>query len=469
MWLLDPNVVANSSVATTDVGSAAVALYATYAFRQSLLLSGRRVAVASGVGLGLALSSKFSLLALPAAWFVLATAARLVGVQPEAARSRAFRLGLIGAVGALTLCAAYGFEGVMRPLGSFSFRSRMMTGLAFANPDSPPLGNRFRPSVLGALPVPLPENYVLGLDSQKSEEEIGLLRLDGVKLVRGGRWHSPFRSLALKTPPGTLILLALTPIIWLARRPRPRVDDLAVIVTPLILLGALCTQTGLNWPYRYALPALPFLYIAAGGGAQALWRGRIGKAVVVACLAWNAAELIIARPSPLAYGNGMAGGPAGADKYFNGSNYDWGQDLYRLKQWADSHPEATPLATSYYGVLDPAQAGLATIGLPRGFVEGEPTIEPAGGNGGFFWAISANVLNGMPCWNDLDGRPGLFGAVHAPGLRKEDAMARVGFSIYIFHVVPDGRREAPGHPTIPAIALVGCLRELESGILNSAP
>ena len=40
--------------------------------------------------------------------------------------------------------------------------------------------------------------------------------------------------------------------------------------------------------------------------------------------------------------------------YVTDSNYDWGQDLLRLKAWVAAHPEVTKIAVDYFGGGNPS-------------------------------------------------------------------------------------------------------------------
>ena len=65
----------------------------------------------------------------------------------------------------------YGFEGSFRKLRDFQFVSDTFRGAESVSNGS---GNRFADSWLGAVPVPVPKNYLLGMDVQKRDfENIG--------------------------------------------------------------------------------------------------------------------------------------------------------------------------------------------------------------------------------------------------------------------------------------------------------
>src|SRR5262249_46654885 len=145
----------------------------------------------AGLLLGIAQLSKFSMLLLYAVWPLLWVAHRaMVGRRDASGESarRTIARGLVHglaivALSILTIDAGYFFEGVGIPLGRYAFRSRTLTrpvplGMARPHTENELLDatwqfriNRFRGTWLGALPMPLPEHYLLGFDEQKIETE----------------------------------------------------------------------------------------------------------------------------------------------------------------------------------------------------------------------------------------------------------------------------------------------------------
>jgi hypothetical protein len=299
LWLTDPNVLAHSAVATTDVGTATFGLLAVYSnWRFLKAPSWPRVAPA-GVSLGLALASKFSMLALSGALLLVVAlgAPAFFASAPRTARRRTIvQFAAIVSLGTILLNALYLFNGTLSPLGGFEFRSAGLTGDGPSRAGRPAIGNRFRGTLAGRLPVPLPMDYVLGLDSQLLDAELGLAHLEGGRLVRGGSWFSPLDTLAKKLPIGTLLLVGCTAIVAACGAGRSGQPGLVLWLPPLALIALLCSQTGLNWPVRYALPALPFIYIATGALVQSLWRMRVGRAAVAVCLLSNIVGLIQVYP-----------------------------------------------------------------------------------------------------------------------------------------------------------------------------
>ena len=288
-----------------------------------------------------------------------------------------------------------------------------------------------RDRLIGQLPVPLPKDYMAGLDSQKAEEEVGQLNISGGRLRRGGDWHAPLVTISGKAPLGTLLLLAAAIATTLFPLRHASLSLLGVWVPPLFMLGLSCSQTGLNWAARYQLIAFPFLFVGAGRLAQ-MSKGRPwARFLILLCLLWDASALLRARPFYLSYGNELVGGPVGAQKLFLGSNFDWGQDLLRLKRWCDENPHSLPIAFSFYGAVYPKSVGLQVRPLPGSFeqLDGDgdamPEI-PAGTAYPFYWAISSNVLNGMPGLTLLADGTMQQALVRSPLLKPENAAALVG-------------------------------------------
>jgi Dolichyl-phosphate-mannose-protein mannosyltransferase len=477
LWFMDPNVLAHSTVVTTDIGAATFGLAATYVFWHFLRYPTWKWAIISGVALGLAQGSKFSLIALYPAWLVLAALAWCPPTsgagpdQPPGQRPWTRLAGLLG-ISLLTLNMLYTFDGSFSPLGSFGFRSQLLTGVPTRASDSPALGNRFADTMLAGLPIPFPKDYVLGIDTQKWEGEIGSIDLRDGRLIRGGRWDSPIITLLRKLPVGSLLLLGVSVVAGLAGLRRAKLVDYMVWVPILVILAFLCSERSLNWAIRYALIVFPFLFVAVGKIVRTAWQYRLSRLFIVACLMLNAGELLVTRPYYLSFGNRFVGGIDGAQRTFLGSNFDWGQDLLRLKRWCDEHPQAGPIALSYYGVIDAKSMGVPVRGLPSTFhrsADGEGMHFP-GQSEEFYWAISSNVLHGLPGIITLEEGSQFLGAVFSPHLRPENAIAKVGSTIYIFRIIssPEGS-DVPQKALRPE-ALEGCIldeSQLADKVMNN--
>ncbi len=447
LWLTDPTVLANSSTATVDIGATTVGFIATYLFWRFLQKPGWTVTLLAGLGLGLAQASKFSLLILYPAWLIgmclqrgwpwrLAEPLQTAAGPREARKWN--RLLVMFALSLLTLNAVYAFDGSCKSLGSYQFKSLLLTSKSTLDVDDTPSANRFRGTWLDSFPVPLPEDYIRGFDSQKWDEEFGFFRLSHGRLVFRGTPISPLTTLAYKLPMGTLVLILFSASFWLFRSRRRCIVECLVCAPVGLLLVLLGTQTGLNWPARYFLPAIPFLFLSLGGAVRVGLEWPRLRWLIGLCLLWNTIALLGARPHYLSYANELIGGPDGARGEFAGSNFDWGQDLYRLRRWRDEHSDGTPLIVLFFGALDPNYLGLNDGHLPDGFLDtGEyPPEQSAEDRKPFYLAISKTLLDGVAADVYLKSGRFVYAIADSPWLKYDNAIERVGQTIYIFRVVP---------------------------------
>ena len=379
LWVFCPNILAHARLITSDLGSTALGVAATYVFWRYLHQPSWRWAAAAGVMLGLAQLTKFSMLLLYLVWPFL-WLVRLVIATPKNERwpgtLRALGHGLaIVALSVLTIDAGYFCEGVGIPLGEFEFGSKSLTrpvtpGMKRPNSKNELLDvtwqfrvNRFRGTWLERLPCPLPEHYVLGFDEQKIETE-GIparlwkaVRLNQVaqalavpesaddektgypvylngELKRNG-WRSYYLlALAYKVPEGTwlLVIFALASLRFVRRSASEWADEIALWTVPLVILFSMSFLTDINLGLRYVLPVLPYVFVAIGRLVPwALGLSRIRKWVTTGLIACALGSTIFSslgiHPDYLAHFNWASGGPDRIPPRLIDSNLDWGQDL----------------------------------------------------------------------------------------------------------------------------------------------
>ncbi len=305
LWCLCPNILAHSRLITTDVGASALGVLATWSFWRYLQRPVRGRAALSGLLLGLAVLSKFSNLLLFGVWPLLWLARWMMegreGMGKRFGRGALHGLIVVG-LAMLTINAGYLFEGTGKPLGSFEFASGALTrprpaGMRVPMGENSLLNlawrhrvNRFRGTLLGGLPAPLPSPFLNGFDLQKLDAEgvptrfldptapegetVGYpVYLDGE--LRSHGWRSYyFRTLLYKVPEGTWLLgmLAIGAMIGSRRARLPWADEVAVLAVPSAVLVAMTFGTDINLGLRYILPAFPYVYVAMGRLAPWAWR-----------------------------------------------------------------------------------------------------------------------------------------------------------------------------------------------------
>jgi hypothetical protein len=367
LWCLSPNLLAHAGVVTMDMGLTACFVLASYLFWRTLREPGLLRAALCGAALGLALLVKFIAALLLPIWAITLFSLwcarlhpRLRAQLPAAPPGRsAVAQGLVLLATALVVVnAGYGFEGTGRRLDSFRFESAELRGGGEAAPvrgtTSSARDNRFEGTWLGALPVPLPEHFVLGFDATRRHSEAGYPAYLFGEWRRGGWRKYQLMTLLLKVPLGTWLLTLLALAAALAR-PRFRgdpVSECALLIPPAVFLLAVSFLTDINLGLRYVLPVLPFWF---------LWISRLGRPgssgqrwrwLVVGALVWNLLCVVRVHPHHLSYFNEIAGGPEEGHRYLLDSNLDWGQDLHALSSWLERHRPGEPVGLAYFGGVD---------------------------------------------------------------------------------------------------------------------
>jgi hypothetical protein len=522
LWAFCPNILAHARLVTSDGCSTAMGVAATYAFWRYLHQPTGRRAIGAGLLLGVAQLSKFSLLLLYAVWpFLWLLHLVMVGPRSGAGdrssqgigRSIARGLGhgvAIVVLSILTIDAGYFFEGVGIPLGKFEFGCRTLTrpvppGMARPSSENPLFDivwqfriNRFRDTWLGALPLPLPEHYVLGFDEQKIEAE-GIparyqaamrdgrideerrvpqtdrdvtqgywVYLDGELRHTGWRSYYP-RTLAYKVPEGTWLLVTLSLVVLVAAK-RSRAgwfDELALWTVPVVILLSMSLLTDINLGLRYVLAILPYVFISTGKvipwclGLRDPWR-RVAGSVAGGALALTIAASAWIHPSYLSYINWASGGPDRVPARLIDSNLDWGQDLVALQRWWKANIPDQPIGLAYFGQINPSIFALrgerfrwflppARPGMvePTMRTPSSRLIGPARRLTPGYYAVSATLLYGLP-WRLYDPvSPLVEPQANQPtwNFYKPDAfgyfrefrpmMPPIGHSIYVYRLTEE--------------------------------
>ena len=386
-WAFNPSILANGALFTPDVPAAAVGLAAAYAFGRFLSAPAAGPALAAGVLLGLANLTKTTWVILFPLW---AVAAAWAGRARGPAERRRLAVGTAGAlgVGLWVLNGGYGFEGTGRPLGDLPFVSRSLGGAETVT-HAEGVGNRFAGTWLGRVPLPVPENWLRGIDVQRRDFETPRRSYLFGEWQHGGWWYYELAAAAVKEPVGLFALAALAA--WVRLRgapaaPRPGGPPAAALwLPPLAVCGLVLAQTNMSHHPRYLLPAYGFAFVGVGGAAGA-WaavgsRGPVGRRAVRAALAAAVVGLLAplaAMPWPHAYFNLPAGGPANGWRHLHNSGSDWGQGLGGLAAWAEAGGET----------LD----GVALYRPPPAEVYGLPAAEPPPSPAPGLWAVSASRL-----------------------------------------------------------------------------
>ncbi len=212
----------------------------------------------------------------------------------------------------------------------------------------------------------------------------------------GGPWYFPIIYLA-KEPIPTLgiVIIALLVSLWKFAKNLKKTTWSSVkrligetdaefakfgMMSFMVLYWGVSIHTPLNIGIRHIIPIIPFAAILstavwkkwitnidpahmAHASVQAMMKGKslltaLGKAflwptlkafALFALLLWVGIETLSGAPYFLSYYNEFAGGTWNGYRYATDSNYDWGQDLLRLRDFVGQHPDIDKIAVDYFG------------------------------------------------------------------------------------------------------------------------
>jgi len=394
---LEPNLVAHSSLVTTDIGVTLFIFLTVYLFWEYVNHPTWTFLVGTGISTGMALVAKYSaVLVIPIIALIVA-ASFLTGSKPAVPLPKTWNsnkprhkllqaaavLALILFVALLTIPPAYLFQGFQPWLSGF---------------------HQFLTLSQEGLPA-----FFFGEYS----------------------WHNwwgyfPLAFL-IKTPVGSLVLVTIS-VVFYRTGSLLGYRQALFLVLPVTLIFLAMTQAKTNIGLRHILPVYPFLFVLASRTATLhLRRPSLALLLTGIPLGCTAISSLRIAPHQLAYFNESVGGPEQGYRYLSDSNLDWGQDLKGLKAYVDK--EKLPIIyLSYFGTAPPSYyriryqdvASKGTLGPPP--PEKVPTDAPRK-----ILAISAYNLQDVSTPHDPLFR----------WLWKREPVAKIGYSIFIYDLTDD--------------------------------
>ncbi|HEX9722533.1 MAG TPA: glycosyltransferase family 39 protein [Candidatus Paceibacterota bacterium] len=197
----------------------------------------------------------------------------------------------------------------------------------------------------------------------------------------------------------------------------------------------------LNIGMRHLLPLFPMLYILTIWGLKELLSHiqnnrakRIAISAIVGLFLWYIGSSLMAFPHYIPYYNALAGGTQNGYQIAVDSNYDWGQDFYKLLAFVEAN-NIQKLHLDYFGGEDPAYwlrekyVRLDSRKVSEDLSRGLALSEAGGGVEGWV-AVSLNQLQGGL------GQP-IAGFDQPTGYYtwlQEYAPTRLGNSIFIYNI-----------------------------------
>ena len=433
-WVFNPTSIATAQYISPDAVAASFGVAAGYQYWKWLHEVTAARAVITGLLFGLALSAKSTVLVFVPLWVALG-AAQLASTHGAQSRSKvlsaAGRFALLLSSSLLVLNVAYGFEDTGAALEDLPLTSDAMT----RSGEGGARVNRFAGTTVGRIPLPVPGNFIRGIDVQNRDFERGYPSYLCGEWRQGGWWYYYLYALLIKTPvPFQLVLLVAVVRVLAGRAGSSFVQPASHALLVLVVVSFF---TGFSHHSRYALPSLPFACVFAASGWAYLWQR--SKLAAAGLIVWTGLACLLAYPHYICYYNEYVGGSKNGYRHMIDSNTDWGQDLIRLRDWQSRHPEAACIGLAYYGRFDPAVVGVQYTLPPRlGQTERRngldaPSDPPRPG----WYAVSVTLLQGQ-AWAVPDGR-GRWVNVSRDDFSYFRGLAPVetiGNTIHVFYLSP---------------------------------
>ena len=360
LYFLSPNIIAHSSLATTDITATVFIMCSAMCFWDFFKNPKGKTALVCGILLGLALLSKFTALFLIPVLGLMAAGAvfyRPPALIHDKKAGIVWFLLLMLSAAFIVLWAGYFFE--FRPLLEGVLRAdqkeQVFTDLAGKIFSGEGAVKENAKRFLYAVPVPL-SSFIMGI--------AGIIKhsSEGSRNFFIGEWSDKGNPMyyvvafLIKTPIPVLIGFFTGIFTVLAKR---KGRDLAVYLISIILLfSIMASRSNLQIGLRYLLPVYPFIFIISALGITSMLRaGYLLRITAAVLIIWMAALHLFIWPDYLGYFNEIIGGPGRGYLYLRDSNIDWGQDLPALKKYMDEN-NINEVKLAYFGTADPAYFGI---------------------------------------------------------------------------------------------------------------
>jgi hypothetical protein len=322
---LEPNLVAHSSVVTTDMGVTLFIFLAVYLLWEYVHLPTWKLLCGSAISTGMALVSKFSAFLLIPIIALIVALSVLVRSEPCGLPSlgnnqtqpthkvlhAALVICLVLLIASLLIPPAYFFQGFSDWLHGFEkVLMHAQDGHA-----SFFLGRHYSEGQIGYFPV----------------------------------------AFLIKTPIGSLALILASLALYKFGKPLDMRQAIFLIL-PVVVFFAAAIPANINIGIRHILPVYPFLFVLASRLAIVRYC-RWDTLLMIVPLVLTAISSLRIAPHQLAYFNEFVGGPEQGYRYLSDSNLDWGQGLKGVKAYMQK--ERLPIIYfSYFGTAPPSYYGI---------------------------------------------------------------------------------------------------------------
>ncbi|MBU2595373.1 glycosyltransferase family 39 protein [Patescibacteria group bacterium] len=467
LFSFSPNFIAHGHLVTTDIAATLGFVIGVWGFVNFLEKKTWGSLILAAALFGIAQSLKFSsILLIP--MFFLILIAKVILERKEIPWlenfGRLFGKSLVGLIfGFIVVWAIY--TPFVWKMPAAVEHKVIEENLSPNDPRSLPLRNALHKLEGNRLTRPI-GHYILGVSYIFSRTAGGNATfIIGYFSDKGISWYFPVAWL-LKAPLPITFLLLYGIILLITRGIRGPTDAwrLWYFFIPVAIYWAITLKGSLNIGIRHLLPTMPFIYLFIGRTIYPIFnpvksdavgirrdelfnrvnskieetnsfRLKLQRIVLVVLILWFVIGSIITYPSYLAYFNELTWGRP-KNQFLVDSNLDWGQDLKRLAEYVNEHPEIDKLRIDYFGG-----------GVPAYYIEPSRLIDwhsDQGPRTGWF-AISSTFFQFSKMYGVMEGK------WDYSWLESHEPVKVIGNSILVYYITPMDLKEFPPTHLAPEI------------------
>jgi len=312
-----PNILAHGRLATTDMGLTFFFILALWLLRKYLLKPSWQNSLILGLGIFLAVGSKFSGIFIFPVIFL-----GLIFTWLTRKRTLAQFFGEFFLMLAVAIVLFWG-------LYFFSTRAYLVN-LPASYQLSSLLGSHVISSgFLKVILIPI-DKFFQGYEILANHNSVGHWAfLNGQTDYRGWWYYFPLTLIYKLTVPA-LILIGLAIIISI--KIHKKFLEEFLVIFPLVLFLGISLTSKIDIGIRHILPVVVLLFIFTSRLAEV--KNFVLKPIIAGLLILHIVAGFLAYPNFIAYFNQIAGGESGGSKHLADSNLDWNQNIKRFAKYA---------------------------------------------------------------------------------------------------------------------------------------
>ena len=434
LFAFSPTFLAHGRLANTDVGAVFGGLLAIIFWLRFLQNPSWKNTLLAGLTFGVAMLFKFSLVLLIPFFAVITVIYALL-----------FSKSLVSYLGKSLLAGLAGFILVIWPVYQFHIwyypaEQQLRDTIADISSHPVPILKDLVLWMTGQEPLRAPAQYLRGL-LMASQRTMWGNTTYFLGQISAGSWRYYFPLLYLLKIPAAFHLLTLSALaafsatLWKIKKQKKILNysrQYFWIITLFLWIAVYWTSAiagNLNIGIRHLLPVFPFIYILAVFGVYQGFKlvktpikRRILASFFLLLFFCYAVSSLFAFPHYLSYYNVFGGGIKNGYKIAVDSNYDWGQDFYRLLTFVEKE-KIEKIYLDYFGGEDPV------FWLGEKYIKLNPKEikEPPHG----WLAVSLNQLMGgiAEPTTGFDQETGYYS-----WLKNQTPAAKAGHSIFIYYL-----------------------------------